>query len=146
MSALSATARLPVEPRPTIRVVAAVLSDPGGRVLITQRPAGKAYAGQWEFPGGKVEPGEAAEAALRRELREELGIRVAACLPLLTLRHDYPERQVELLVWTVEHYAGVVQGLEGQALRWLQVAELRAIDMLPADLPIIERLESSLKD
>ena len=135
-----------LEPRPTIRVVAAVLHAADGRVLITQRPAGKSYAGMWEFPGGKVEPGEAAEAALRRELREELGIDVAGCRPLLTLRHEYPERQVELLVWTVEHYAGVAQGLEGQALRWLPVPELRRIDMLPADLPIIERLESSLKD
>jgi len=135
-----------LEPGPTIRVVAAVLHAADGRVLITQRPAGKSYAGLWEFPGGKVEPGEAAEAALRRELHEELGIRVTGCRPLLTLRHEYPERQVELLVWTVEHYAGVAQGLEGQALRWLPVPELRRIDMLPADLPIIERLESSLKD
>jgi len=135
-----------LKPRPTIRVVAAVLHAAGGQVLITQRPAGKSYAGLWEFPGGKVEPGELAEAALRRELHEELGIRIGACRPLLTLRHEYPERQVELLVWTVEHYAGVAQGLEGQALRWLRVPELRNIDMLPADLPIIERLESSLKD
>ncbi len=134
------------EARPTIRVVAAVLNGPAGRVLVTQRPAGKSYAGLWEFPGGKVEPGEAAETALRRELHEELGIEVVGCRPLLSLQHDYPERQVKLYVWTVEHYAGVAQGLEGQALRWVTVPELRTVDLLPADLPIIERLESSLKD
>ena len=127
-------------------VVACALVDADKRVLIAQRPEGKALAGLWEFPGGKLEPGEAAEAALRRELHEELGISVSACQPLLTLRHEYPERQVELFVWTVEHYTGVVQGLEGQALRWLPVRELRTVELLPADLPIIERLESSLKD
>ena len=146
MSASPAPALRPPEGRPTIRVVAAVLRDAGGRVLVTQRPAGKSYAGLWEFPGGKVEAGEAVETALRRELREELGIEAGSCQPLLSLRHEYPERQVELWVWTVEHYAGVAQGLEGQALRWLAVPELRTIDLLPADLPIIERLESSLKD
>jgi len=130
----------------TIRVVAAVIRDELGRVLISQRPEGKHYAGLWEFPGGKVEAGEAAESALRRELREELGIEVAGCEPLLSLRHEYPERQVELWVWTVEQYAGVAQGLEGQALRWLTVSELRGIELLPADLPIIERLESTMKD
>jgi len=134
------------EARPTIRVVAAVLRDAHGRVLISQRPEGKPYAGLWEFPGGKVEPGEAIETALRRELREELGIEVTSCQPLLTLWHDYPERQVELCVWTVGHYAGDAQGLEGQALRWLAVPELRSIELLPADLPIIEQLESTLKD
>jgi 8-oxo-dGTP diphosphatase len=134
------------EPEPTLRVVAAVLRDAAGRVLLAQRPAGKAYAGLWEFPGGKLEPGEEVEAALRRELHEELGIRVGACQPLLTLRHAYAERPVELWVRTVEHYQGEVQGLEGQRLRWLPVAELRTMDLLPADLPIIERLESLTKD
>lgn len=146
MDARPALPRTAAESTPTIQVVAAVLHAAGGAVLVTQRPAGKSYAGLWEFPGGKVEPGEAAEAALRRELHEELGIRLGACRPLLRLWHEYPERRVELLVWTVEHYAGVAQGLEGQALRWLPVPELRRIPMLPADLPIIERLESSLKD
>ncbi len=129
-----------------VRVVAAVLRDAAGKVLISQRLEGKHYAGLWEFPGGKIESGEAVEAALRRELREELGIEVTRCQPLLSLWHDYPERQVELCVWTVEHYAGVAQGLEGQALRWLTVPELRDVELLPADLPIIEQLESILKD
>jgi 8-oxo-dGTP diphosphatase len=146
MSASPASLVRAMEPRSALRVVAAVLADAHGRVLVTQRPAGKSYAGYWEFPGGKLEPGEAAESALRRELREELGIEVACCEPLLQLWHDYPERQVELAVWTVTHYTGTAQGLEGQALRWVNVPALRDLALLPADLPIIERLESTLKD
>ena len=126
--------------KPTIRVVAAVLHDSEGRILVGQRPAGKTLAGLWEFPGGKLEPGEAAEAALRRELFEELGIQVRSCRPLMQLRHEYPERHVELLVWLVEHYGGEARGLEGQALRWVSVQELPTLALLPADLPIIEYL------
>ena len=124
----------------TIRVAAAVLHDSQGRVLVCQRPAGKTLAGLWEFPGGKLEPGEAAEAALRRELYEELGIQVRSCRPLMQLQHEYPERHVELLVWLVEHYDGEARGLEGQALRWVSVQELPTLALLPADLPIIEYL------
>ena len=126
--------------KPTIRVVAAVLHDSEGRILVGQRPAGKTLAGLWEFPGGKLEPGEAAEAALRRELFEELGIQVRSCRPLMQLRHEYPERHVELLVWLVEHYGGEARGLEGQALHWVSVQELPTLALLPADLPIIEYL------
>jgi len=126
--------------KPTIRVAAAVLHDSQGRVLVCQRPAGKTLAGLWEFPGGKLEPGEAAEAALRRELYEELGIQVRSCRPLMQLQHEYPERHVELLVWLVEHYDGEARGLEGQALRWVSVQELPTLALLPADLPIIEYL------
>ena len=126
--------------KPTIRVAAAVLHDAEGRILVGQRPAGKTLAGLWEFPGGKLEPGEAAEAALRRELFEELGIRVQSCRPLMQLLYEYPERYVELLVWTVEHFDGEARGLEGQALRWVSVQELRTLAVLPADLPIIEYL------
>jgi len=126
--------------KPTIRVAAAVLHDSEGRVLVSQRPAGKTLAGLWEFPGGKLEPGEAVEVALRRELFEELGIQVRSCRPLLQLQHEYPERHVELLVWTVERFDGEARGLEGQALRWASVQELRSLALLPADLPIIEYL------
>ncbi len=126
--------------KPTIRVAAAVLQDSEGRILVGQRTAGKTLAGLWEFPGGKLEPGEAAEAALRRELFEELGIRVQSCRPLMQLQYEYPERYVELLVWTVEHFDGEARGLEGQALRWVSVQELRTLAVLPADLPIIEYL------
>ncbi len=123
-----------------IRVVAAVLYDSAQRVLLSQRPAGKTLAGLWEFPGGKLEPGESPEAALRRELYEELGIRVRSCRPLMQLQHEYPERHVELLVWTIEHFDGEARGLEGQALRWVSVQELPTVALLPADLPIIEYL------
>jgi 8-oxo-dGTP diphosphatase len=123
-----------------IRVAAAVLYDSAGRVLLTQRPAGKTLAGLWEFPGGKLEPGETPEAALRRELFEELGITVRSCRPLMQLQHEYPERYVELLVWTVGHFDGEARGLEGQALRWVSVQELRTLALLPADLPIIDYL------
>ncbi len=127
--------------KPTIRVVAAVIYDPEGRVLVSQRPAGKSLAGRWEFPGGKIEPEENAKAALKRELLEELGIRASALRPVFELEHEYPERHVELSVWVVDQYSGVPAGLEGQPLRWERPAALRSIGMLPADLPIIDWLE-----
>ena len=127
--------------KPTVRVVAAVIYDPLGRVLVAQRPAGKALAGCWEFPGGKVESGESGEAALRRELLEELGVRVSALRPVFELRHEYPERHVQLSVWVVDEYTGVPAGLEGQSLRWETPAALRSIALLPADWPIIDWLE-----
>jgi 8-oxo-dGTP diphosphatase len=129
--------------KPTIRVVAALIYDSQGRVLITERPAGKTLAGCWEFPGGKVEQGESGEAALRRELLEELGVRVSALRWVLELGHEYPERHVQLSVWAVDAYRGVPTGLEGQNLRWEAVAALRSVALLPADLPIVEWLERS---
>jgi 8-oxo-dGTP diphosphatase len=127
--------------KPTIRVVAAVIYDSQRRVLISERPAGKTLAGCWEFPGGKVEDGESGEAALRRELLEELGVRAHALHWVLELRHEYPERYVELSVWVVDEYSGVPVGLEGQGLRWETAAQLRSIALLPADAPIVEWLE-----
>jgi 8-oxo-dGTP diphosphatase len=127
--------------KPTIRVVAAVIYDSLRRVLVAERPAGKSLAGCWEFPGGKVEEGESGEAALRRELREELGVQAGALRPVFELKHEYPERHVDLSVWVVEAYSGVPSGLEGQSLRWESPAALRSIALLPADLPIVEWLE-----
>lgn len=126
-----------------VRVVAAVLYDERQQVLVTQRPAGKSMAGHWEFPGGKVEPGESDAEALRRELREELGIEIISARPLEELTHDYPERRVVLSVWVVSEYAGVPAALEGQPLHWSAAAQLRTLAMLPADWPIVERLEST---
>ena len=126
-----------------MRVVAAVMHDADQRVLVTQRTAGKALAGQWEFPGGKVESGEPEAAALRRELQEELGVQVGAARALFELRHEYPERHVELSVWMVDAYAGEPRGLEGQPLRWEHPSALRALPLLPADLPIIDWLENT---
>jgi len=127
--------------KPTIRVVAAVIYDPLGRVLIAQRPEGKTLAGCWEFPGGKIENAESGAAALRRELLEELGVQVSAMRSVFELRHEYPERHVQLSVWVVDEYTGVPAGLEGQNLRWERPAALRSIALLPADLPIIDWLE-----
>jgi len=123
-----------------VRVVAAVLHDARGRVLIAQRPPGKHMAGYWEFPGGKIAPGESSVAALTRELAEELGIAVRRCHPLLQLRHDYTDRVVELEVFVVDDYGGEPAGLEAQALRWVATAELWEQGLLPADRPIIEAL------
>jgi 8-oxo-dGTP diphosphatase len=129
--------------KPTVRVVAAVIYDERLQVLVTQRPAGKSMAGYWEFPGGKVEPGESDADALRRELREELGIEIIGARPLEELTHDYPERRVVLSFWVVKEYAGVPAALESQPLLWSPPAQLRTLAMLPADRPIVERLETN---
>jgi 8-oxo-dGTP diphosphatase len=125
-----------------VRVVAAVLRDAGGRVLIAQRPAGKHMAGYWEFPGGKIAPGESSAAALTRELAEELGVSLRRCHPLLQLRHDYADRVVELDVFVVDDYGGEPSGREAQALKWVAAAELTGQALLPADRPIIEALNA----
>jgi 8-oxo-dGTP diphosphatase len=127
---------------PAVRVVAGVLRDGGGRVLIAQRPAGKHMAGFWEFPGGKVAPGESGEQALARELTEELGVSLTRCHPLLQLRHDYADRVIELEVFVVDDYRGEPASREAQALKWVGPAELAAQALLPADRPIIDALNS----
>lgn len=127
-------------PRPFIHVVAAAVIDATGRVLIAQRPRGKHLAGGWEFPGGKLEPGEERLAALARELREELGISIGTPRPLIRVRHAYPSREVLLDTWVVKHYSGDPRGLDGQALRWCTQDELPAAELLPADKPIVAAL------
>lgn len=126
--------------KPTIRVVAAALFDPLGRVLIAQRPAGKAMAGRWEFPGGKIDSGESELDALERELREELGVDVTRAERMLELRHEYPERHVELCMWHVREYRGVPEPRDGQALKWVMPEELAHEDLLEADRPIVQAL------
>jgi 8-oxo-dGTP diphosphatase len=125
---------------PVILVVAAALYDGEGRVLIARRPDGTHLAGRWEFPGGKVAAGESEAAALARELREELGIEVLACNPVMRLEHAYPERRVQLSMWIVERFAGVPRGLDGQQLKWVAPAQLPSQDLLEADRPFIEAL------
>ena len=125
----------------TIRVVAAALFDSAGRVLIADRPAGKHMAGRWEFPGGKVAPGETDRDALVRELREELGVQVSSARHLMELAHDYPDRRVELQMWIVDGFSGVPQSLDGQRLKWVPVARLFDEDILEADRPFIEALQ-----
>jgi len=123
-----------------ILVVAAALYDARGRVLIAQRPQGKPQAGRWEFPGGKVAPGESETQALVRELHEELGIDVTASRPFMRLEHAYPERRVELSMWIVERFCGTPRGLDGQKLRWVAPADLPHADLLEADRPFVEAL------
>jgi 8-oxo-dGTP diphosphatase len=123
-----------------VLVVAAALFDHAGRVLIAQRPAGKALAGRWEFPGGKVDAGESEQCALRRELREELGIEVLAARPFMRLAHAYEDRDVELSLWIVERFAGEPRSLDAQRLKWVSPAALAAEDILEADQPFITAL------
>jgi 8-oxo-dGTP diphosphatase len=131
------------KPRSSIHVVAGVLRDESGRVLIAQRPAGKVLAGRWEFPGGKLDAGEAPYDGLVRELREELGIEVADASPLMKYDVDYPERRVTLDVWTVMSWSGEPRGLDAQALKWVEAAGLPAEDILEADAPIVEHLKGN---
>ncbi len=127
--------------RPPIRVVAAALFDGARRVLIAERPPGKHMAGRWEFPGGKVGPGESDLDALRRELEEELGVELLSARPALTISHAYPDRAVELSMWIVEQYRGKPSALDGQRLKWVAVGQLGAEDILEADRPFIEALQ-----
>ncbi|MGH8298208.1 MAG: 8-oxo-dGTP diphosphatase MutT [Steroidobacteraceae bacterium] len=123
-----------------ILVVAAAILDSSGRVLIAERPAGKHMAGRWEFPGGKVAAGESEADALARELGEELGIECVDARPLMRLTHRYPDRDVELSMWVVEHYRGEPQGLDGQRLKWVERARLAGEDILEADRPFVAAL------
>jgi len=129
-------------PRGAVAVVAAALFDRQGRVLIAERPPGKHMAGRWEFPGGKVAPGESGAAALARELREELGVEFIAGRPMMSLHHDYADYAVDLSMWIVERYDGVPRGLDGQQLKWVAPATLGEEDMLEADQPFIEALKT----
>jgi len=115
-------------------------------VLIAQRPPGKWQAGRWEFPGGKIEPGESAADAVRRELAEELGIVPCELLSLRSFRHDYPDRSVEIGLWLVPAFEGEPRGLDGQALRWVAPADLGDCDLLEADLPMIQPLLAALPE
>jgi len=118
-------------------VVAAVMFDRDGRVLVTQRPAGKHMAGKWEFPGGKLEPGEARYQGLVRECREELDVDIDEAEPLISVRHRYPDREVLLDAWLVRSYRGVARGLDGQKLSWVEPDGLARVDLLEADTPIV---------
>lgn len=135
MSATAAAAH------PRLRVVAAALRNARGDVLIADRPAGRHLAGRWEFPGGKVVPGESDQAALERELQEELGVAVRDCAWVMTLCHDYPERSVELVLFEVSRYDGEPQPRDGQRLKWVAPEALDAEDILEADRPFIVALQ-----
>ena len=127
-------------PAPRIHVVAGALLDASGRVLVARRPGGAHLAGLWEFPGGKLMPGEPREAGLARELAEELGIRVLSAHPLIRVEHSYPDRDVVLDVWRVESFTGEPHGREGQRIEWRDVHELDPAEFPPADVPVLAAL------
>lgn len=120
-----------------LHIAVGVVRDATGRILISERKADCAYAGQWEFPGGKVEPGETVVQALVRELHEELGLDITAARPLIRLRHDYPDRQVWLDTWQVTAWQGAPEAREGQRFAWVLPAALRSYPMLAANRPIV---------
>jgi 8-oxo-dGTP diphosphatase len=131
---------------PLILVAAVVLVDADGRVLLAQRPQGKAMAGLWEFPGGKVDPGETPEAALIRELAEELGIDVvASCLaPFTFASHAYPDFHLLMPLYVCRKWTGIPIAREGQHLRWVRPARLADYPMPPADKPLVAMLRDLL--
>lgn len=124
----------------SIDVVAGALFDASGRVLIAQRPAGKALAGRWEFPGGKLQESEDPYAGLVRELREELGVEVRAAERLMRCSYTYPERVVRIDMWIVGSWTGEPRGLDGQSLKWVSPERLHEEDILEADQPIVDAL------
>ncbi len=131
---------------PILLVAAAALVDPDNRVLIARRPAGKPMAGLWEFPGGKVGPGETPEAALRRELREELGIEVCeTCLaPFTFASHAYPEFHLVMPLFLCRTWEGEIAPKEGQEIKWVRAIRLADFPMPPADAPLIPWLRDLL--
>ncbi len=124
-----------------LQVVAAVIWDQG-RFLAVQRPEGKAHAGFWEFPGGKIKPGENGLQALARELREELGIEVVESCFWRQSRHEYPEFSVHLRFYHVHEFSGRVRPLEGQSFKWLRPGKKDGLVFLPADVETVEALAS----
>lgn len=132
--------------RKLLLVAACALVDTDNRILLAQRPEGKSLAGLWEFPGGKVEPGETPEETLVRELEEELGIvtRVACLAPLTFASHTYETFHLLMPLYICRRYEGIPQGREGQAIKWVRTRSLRDYPMPPADEPLIPFLQDLL--
>ena len=128
----------------TLLVSAVALIDRDGRVLLAQRPEGKSLAGLWEFPGGKVDAGEQVEAALIRELQEELNITPTAFRPFMTVSHDYTDKQVFLDIWEVSDFVGEECGREGQQIDWVALSALSERAFPEANTPIVDRLVASV--
>ncbi|MEP7058874.1 MAG: NUDIX domain-containing protein [Caldimonas sp.] len=126
----------PTPERAPVDVAVGVLIDPDGRFLLTSRPAGKVYAGYWEFPGGKLEAGESVEAALRRELHEELGITIVAAQPWKTELVDYPHARVRLHFCKVHRWHGTFEMRERQQMAW-QSLPVEVAPVLPGTLPVL---------
>lgn len=128
---------------PVVKVAVGILLRPDGSFLFAQRPAGKSYAGYWEFPGGKLEVGESVEQALARELYEELGITIGRCIPWRTLEYDYPHALVQLHFCKVSDWQGEPRGCEGQVLSW-QILPVVLEPLLPASVPVLAWLAEDL--
>jgi 8-oxo-dGTP diphosphatase len=135
-----------LKPVRLVLVAACALIDADGRVLLAQRPTGKSMAGLWEFPGGKVDPGESPEASLIRELNEELGIVVQeSCLaPLSFASHRYADFHLLMPLYVCRRWEGIVRAREAQQLAWVRPARLRDYPMPPADAPLIAHLTALL--
>lgn len=131
---------------PVVLVSAVALVDPDGRVLIAERPEGKSMAGLWEFPGGKVHDGESPEAALIRELKEELDIDVTeSCLgPFTFASHRYADFHLLMPLYLCRKWQGTVRPLEGQAVKWVRPNKLKDYPMPPADAPLVAMLRDFL--
>jgi 8-oxo-dGTP diphosphatase len=129
--------------KPVVLVAAVALFDRDDRVLLAQRPPGKSLAGYWEFPGGKIEAGETPEAALVRELKEELDI--DACLecfqPFSFASHSYPDFHLLMPLFLCRRWDGLAKPLEGQVLKWVKISQMRSYKLPPADLPLLAMLE-----
>lgn len=129
-----------------VLVAACALIDVDGRILVAQRPEGKAMAGLWEFPGGKIDPGETPEAGLIRELQEELGVDTEqSCLaPLTFASHSYPDFHLLMPLYVCRVWQGTPHAKEGQALRWVSVKDLADLPMPAADVPLVAHLRDLL--
>lgn len=138
----------PVQERalPTVLVAAAALIEPGGRVLVAQRPEGKSMAGLWEFPGGKINPGETPEFALMRELEEELGIetRPTCYLPIGFASHSYDDFHLLMPLFACRMWRGRPEPREGQKIKWVFPQDLFSLEMPEADKPLIHQLEAQI--
>ena len=132
--------------KPLLLVAACALIDRDNRILLSQRPPGKAMTGLWEFPGGKLEPTETPESALIRELEEELGITTEqSCLaPLSFASHDYADFHILMPLFICRKYQGIPVPREGQTLKWVTARQLRQYPMPPADEPLVAALEELL--
>ncbi len=135
---------------PLILVAACVLIDADGRILVAQRPEGKSMAGLWEFPGGKVEPGERPEDTVIREMHEELGVTIKeACLaPFIFASHSYPDFHLLMPLFLCRRWEGIARAREGQKVAWVKIKDLALnpdrYPMPPADLPLIPLLRDLL--
>ncbi len=126
-----------------VHVAVAVIVNEHKQVLIALRQPHQHQGNLWEFPGGKVETGEATDVALVREIKEELGIKIVNPAPLIKIKYDYPDKSVLLDVWSTTHFEGKPQGLEGQTIQWCSITALTNFDFPAANKPIIEAIQAT---